>query len=330
MSLAFESPNANHYSESSADGITIHKFETHRFKGFRVPGRFKSWLGSLPSCTMFHLHGVFNPVNVIVARELVSLGIPYVYTPHDSYSALSLRTKYWLKRAYIALFETFLLNHAATVHALSDQGLNDIARFTRQPVTLVPCFALCPTIEFSTPEDRRDIAFLGRLDIFQKGLDLMLSAYQIYRDRYGGEARLVLIGPPVNDSQSRLEQLCEELSLKLGDEVIITGRVPEEKKLGLLAHSRVYLQLSRFEGFGLSVAEALALGLPVVISPGVPIAQSIVKSGAGQVAENPAAAAAALAELDALSDEAYAAASQRALQTYEKLYHPDVIKGDIL
>ena len=50
--------------------------------------------------------------------------------------------------------------------------------------------------------------------------------------------------------------------------MIITGCVPEEKKLGLLAHSRVYLQLSRFEGFGLSVAEALALGLPVVISPG--------------------------------------------------------------
>ena len=46
-----------------------------------MPGRFESWLGSLPSCTMFHLHCVFNPVNVIVARELVSLGIPYVYTP---------------------------------------------------------------------------------------------------------------------------------------------------------------------------------------------------------------------------------------------------------
>ena len=39
----------------------------------------------------------------------------------------------------------------------------------------------------------------GGWTLFQKGLDLMLSAYQIYRDRYGGEARLVLIGPPVND-----------------------------------------------------------------------------------------------------------------------------------
>jgi glycosyltransferase involved in cell wall biosynthesis len=263
----------------------------------------------------------------MIARELVSLGIPYVYTLHDS--AFSLRTKYWLKRVYIALFETFLLNHAAAIHALSNDGLNDIARLTRQPLTMIPNFVLCPTVELSPP-DRRDISFLGRLDIFQKRLDLMLQAYQIYRDQHGGQERLVLIGPSVDDSQNRLEQLCGHLNLKLGDEVVIAGQVSEEKKADLLIHSRFYLQLSRFEGFGMSVVEALALGLPVVISPGIPLAESILKNGAGQVVESPAAAAAALAKLEALSEDAYAAASERALQTYESLYHPDVVKRDIL
>lgn len=60
-------------------------------------------------------------------------------------------------------------------------------------------------------------------------------------------------------------ELCDELKAQVGDNVIFTGFMPDNELWELMAESKVYVQPSHHEGFGVSVAEAmLARCIPVV------------------------------------------------------------------
>jgi glycosyltransferase involved in cell wall biosynthesis len=76
--------------------------------------------------------------------------------------------------------------------------------------------------------------------------------------------RLVIGGKKGSD-HPQLAALAERLGV--GDRVEFPGLVSREDKLRLLQRCAVYLQPSRFEGFGLAGLEAMACGAPVVTSP---------------------------------------------------------------
>ena len=127
-----------------------------------------------------------------------------------------------------------------------------------------------------------------------------------------------------------LTQKCQKMGLDVGKDVIFTGELSEEEKWKTLNSCRVYFQLSRFEGFGLSVVEALALGVPVVISGAIPISRAITSRNAGRVVMSPEEAAQALEALFRLSDDDYEALSGRARLTYQTLYSSEIVKEQIL
>lgn len=78
----------------------------------------------------------------------------------------------------------------------------------------------------------------------------------------GREGCLVIVGE--GPERSRLE--AEIRRLKLEGEVQLAGRLHEEQLIGLLQRSRVFLFPSLMEGFGMAPAEALACGVPVIVS----------------------------------------------------------------
>lgn len=132
-----------------------------------------------------------------------------------------------------------------------------------------------PTAAFTTAVPRgADLVFLGRLDIAQKGLDLLLPAIAQVRDRLPG--KLVLAG----DGRDRraVERLVERAGL--ADRVVFAGRVDGEEKLRLLAGARLVVMPSRYETFGLVAAEALACGTPVVAFE-IPCLREVVAPGTG-------------------------------------------------
>ena len=102
-----------------------------------------------------------------------------------------------------------------------------------------------------------DVVFLGRMHE-QKGVFELPSVWERVI-RACPNARLVVIGegPHRPETQSRLE------AMGLGGSVRFVGGVPEKEKNRLLAASKIGLSLSYEEGWGLSVTEYLAAGLPV-------------------------------------------------------------------
>jgi glycosyltransferase involved in cell wall biosynthesis len=79
------------------------------------------------------------------------------------------------------------------------------------------------------------------------------------------DLRFVIAGGGDSEAQARLVALAD--SFGVGDRVHFPGRIDRDEKLRLLRESALYLQPTRYEGFGVAIAEAMSCGLPVVTSP---------------------------------------------------------------
>lgn len=90
-----------------------------------------------------------------------------------------------------------------------------------------------------------------------KGIDGLVKAFDEFRRRHP-EFRLVLAG-----MRGFYAHAIESIA---GDGVEITGWIPRERLLELYARAWAFVYPSRFEGFGMPVAEAMASGVPVACS----------------------------------------------------------------
>lgn len=99
----------------------------------------------------------------------------------------------------------------------------------------------------------------GRLT-HQKGFDIALKALDHYP-----EARLLILGIPVGDEgyESMVEGMVRERG---GRAALIKGRLPKHLFQGLHYVATALLMPSRFEPFGISAIEAMAVGTPVIAS----------------------------------------------------------------
>jgi len=119
-----------------------------------------------------------------------------------------------------------------------------------------------------------DVVFVGRLEIAQKGLDLLLTAFAAERDRLPGDLVLAGTGP----DERKLRALAEDLGIT--SRVRFPGWVSGAEKYALLGSARVVAVPSRFETFGIVAVEALASGSPVVAFD-IPCLREVVPDGAG-------------------------------------------------
>lgn len=103
---------------------------------------------------------------------------------------------------------------------------------------------------------------VSRLYINAKGQDILLKALKELKEQGLNNFRLHLIGS--GPSENQLRQLTEELGLS--DCVIFEGVKPQEFIYEHLRDYDLFVQPSRYEGFGLTVAEAMAAKLPVLVS----------------------------------------------------------------
>lgn len=123
------------------------------------------------------------------------------------------------------------------------------------------------TVTMSEP---RHLLFVGRLDMAQKGADLLLEGMAQARDLLEGKIPPLLI---VGDGPDRslLEQQVNEMGL--AETVQFCGRVQGSRKYDLFAEAYAVLMPSRFETFGMVAAETLAAGLPLITFDVGPLAE---------------------------------------------------------
>jgi glycosyltransferase involved in cell wall biosynthesis len=122
------------------------------------------------------------------------------------------------------------------------------------------------------------VLFLARLHA-KKGLDLLIRAMRsVIAER--PDARLAIVGPPDPVSfHKQVLRWVEENGIEL--QTVVPGVAGPEMRLEAFADADVYVLPSYAENFGFSVFEAMACGVPVVVSDTLNYAAEIAQSGAG-------------------------------------------------
>jgi glycosyltransferase involved in cell wall biosynthesis len=127
-------------------------------------------------------------------------------------------------------------------------------------ITVLPIGIDIDEIDSVLPaKTRSDVLFAGRL-IREKHVDVLIDAVGILRQADPG-IRCLIIG----DGPERINLEEKVRSMDLSDNILFTGFLPRsEDVIAHMKSSRVFVLPSTREGFGISVLEALAAGLPVV------------------------------------------------------------------
>lgn len=338
--IEFDNSKSTLLQESKyIDGFEVLTFGSKGLNKFQLPISIINWFKSVDKVdTIFHLHHIYNLTNYLISRQLVKHKLPYLITPHDSfvYSLDYSKEKPFLKRIYrkvfVRIFDKYVLDHAKVVHGLTNQCSLFLKNITKSPVCVVLNQVNEMGIEFDPAKIKPQICFIGRFDILRKGIDLALESYQLFKNENSGrnEVSFVLIGPADEEAKDKCDAICKQLNLEIGKDVLFTGKLSVEERNRTLSESKVYMQLSRTEGFGLSIAQALSCFKPVIISNNVPIHDKIVAHQAGYAVSNPKEAAEALKAIFNLPEEEYLQMARNARKCYEHEFHPDVIKPQLI
>ena len=137
---------------------------------------------------------------------------------------------------------------------------------------------------------RKVLLFLGRIHI-KKGCDILLDAFAQTTER-NKETILVMAGPDSSEWGQKLRERARDL--RIDERVCWTGPLFGDLKWGAFASADAFILPSHQENFGISVAESLACGVPVLVSRAVNIHEEIESDGAGFADEDTIAGTARL------------------------------------
>ena len=244
---------------------------------------------ALEACDLVHIHWLYNFSCIAAAREAVAAGVPFVVQPRGSLDPHMFRKNRFVKRLYLDTIGRPLLTRSAAVVFTAEQE-RQLARYSpKRPEWIVPngldmagYLDLPPRGSFRAEfpvVDGPFLLFLGRLSR-QKGLDLLLHAFErIARAR--PDLRLVLAGPDHEGYEAHVRAMVRQLDLER--RVVFTGMLTGARKLAAFVDADLFVLPSYFENFGAVIIEALACGLPVLISDQVNIHQELSAAGVATV-----------------------------------------------
>lgn len=248
---------------------------------FTLPSALKGALREIKP-DVVHFHGLYTPRNVMLARWLRREGIRYAISPHGGLMQHVMLRDRGKKTTFLKLFGRSYCRKASLVHCISEAESDAFRNFFGNANVVVASHGTEGVDPHSLDsaflrrrypqlDGKRIFGFLGRLDPFNKGLDLVLEACAKVRSSLKN-AVVILAGPDWRDRTVALRQRAHELALE--ETVLFNGPIPTgpgatAEKFNFLASCDVFLHPSRWEaGVPFSVLDALELAKPCLVSSG--------------------------------------------------------------
>ena len=243
---------------------------------------------------LVHIHGLYRFPPTYAAWQARRQGVPYIVRPHGSLDpylyARSSTGRLGFKRLYERWFDLPNLHAAGAIHYTAEDE-RERAAFVklRAPSFVVPNgldwehYRTLPARGALRARwglgDAPLVLFLGRLH-FKKGLDLLVPAFDTLR-RQIPDVQLVIAGPENDDYGQQVRGWVRERGLEAA--VHFVGPLHGAEVVQAYVDADVFALPSYTENFGMTVVEALACALPVVISDQVNIHAEVSGAGAGLV-----------------------------------------------
>ncbi len=275
-----------------ADGVVTGDPPVRRFRRLWRPGKpswsMARWLSRhVDRFDVVHVHALFSFASDLAAWLAHRHRVPYVIRPLGVLNRYGMRARRpWLKRLSLRLIEGPLLRDAAAVHFTS-QAEADEAAALGIPMrgVVIPL-----GVEIQAPGDRqvllarfpalrdcRVLLYLSRLDP-KKNLESLIDAFAALVAE-ARDLRLLVCGAGDARYVSALHAHAEARGV--AEHVTWAGEVRGDEKSSAFALADLFVLPSHSENFGIAVVEAMAAGVPVVVSECIPLADRIVDAGAG-------------------------------------------------
>ena len=256
-------------AENLENNYPNRSFETRLFLqergNFKIPLSLKNAIRDLDKDTVVQMHGAFIPEFYMISKLLKKANIPYIFTPHGSYSKAAMEKSKWRKKAYFKFFEKALIKNAKQIQLLGINEFDDMdLLMNANNKVLIPNGLNLDDIPFDhyrTQNKELIFGFCGRVDTYHKGLDLMLKGFAQFLEK-GHQAMLEIIGD--GKDRKALEDLAAELGIE--EKVIFHGKRFGAEKFDIIRRFDLFLHTSRMEGFPMAILEASAMGIPCLSS----------------------------------------------------------------
>ena len=260
--------------QSKQDAIDVIYLSTlFRYRALTAnPGVVGFCRTSLKAFDVVHFYGLYDLLGPAVSYFCRRRGIPYVIEPMGMYRPIdrSFRLKLLWHRSMGGAF----WRNAAQVIATSEMEYQELLDDGVPREKLViryngidpESFTNLPPrgsfrAKWGVPVEEPLILLLSRL-IPRKGADILIEAFGKACPQSG---RLVIAGPEGEAGYlAYLEKRVMECVVE--GRVLFTGPLYDEDKKAVLADADLFVLPSRYENFANAVAEAVACGIPVIVS----------------------------------------------------------------
>lgn len=217
-----------------------------------------------------HVQGLWKLSSHAMNVAARHLGVPIVISPRGMLDPWALGVKKWKKKVGMLLYQKRDLKYATAFHATATVEAENIRNFglSQQIYTIpngVSVPEQMPSIGDST--NMHTALFLSRLHP-GKGLLLLAEAWARVRPKGW---RMVVVGGDVKNHRVQVETRLKVL--RIDQDWEFTGELDDIKKWEAFAAADLFIHPSASENFGISIAEALSAGVPVITTKGCPWAE---------------------------------------------------------
>jgi glycosyltransferase involved in cell wall biosynthesis len=270
----------------------------------RSPIRIKQFLFSA-DITWWLLKNIKN-YDIVTAHILFSYApdlsailarfhqIPYGIRTIGMLTEWSLSQGRFKKEIYSNLIERPNLNHASYIHCTSREEAQNVNDFgIKTPKAVIPLGVNPPTYmlgakkqlhqQYNIPADVPIILFMSRIHP-KKRLELLIQVLAELHDLQQQPFHLLIAGSGDSDYVESIRKMIAQQQLQ--SQITFTGFVIGKDKDLLLQGSDLFVLPTYSENFGIVLAEAMAVGLPIITTPGVHISIDIAQAQAGIIVDD--------------------------------------------
>jgi len=264
---------------------------------------FKRIMGRLLAAgdaVVIHDNGIWLPTNHWAAVCAGQSPVPLVTSPRGMLSQWATQHRSWRKRLAWSCYARRDLNAARVIHATSLAEAEDVRRLgLKQPIVIIPNgVELQPLMDRpATESSAKTLLFLSRINPV-KGLTMLADAWASLRP---SGWRIVVAGFNEDGYLQKIEQHVRKLGVESSFE--FSGPVMGEAKWRLFRSADAFVLPSHSESFGISIAEALSFGLPVITTRATPWPEIEIRSCGWWVHADQQSLEKALLEMTRLTDD---------------------------
>lgn len=197
--------------------------------------------------------------------------LPPIHPYHSTVTIHGLEYEYYPKnydkkqRAYLKLTTRYSANYARNIITVSEKTKNDLIDLYKiNPKNIEVVYHGLDKYpkKVVTPGRYKYILYIGRIEL-KKNLINLVKSFEVLKEKYNINHKLILIGPKGFGSEMILEYIAKS---RRKDEIFYSGYLNVAEKNEVLSRASVLVLPSWYEGFGLPIIEAMSYGIPIACS----------------------------------------------------------------